>query len=176
MLPSQTELKALLDYDPNNGVLQWKPRPRSMFLSDRSWNSWNARYANKIAFTSVDRKGYRVGAIYDRTYRASRVIFKWMTGIDADQVDHEDGDTQNNRWKNLRDVTGQQNQMNMKRASNNTSGTTGVSWNSSKKKWEAKIKFNKQTIHLGRFDNIQDAIVARKRGETKYGFHANHGR
>lgn len=176
MLPPQSELKALLDYDPTTGTLQWRTRPRSMFLTDRSWSTWNSRYANQIAFTSVDRKGYNVGAIYDQNYRAPRVIFKWMTGIDADQVDHEDGNTQNNRWVNLRDVTGQQNQKNMKRASNNTSGFTGVSWNSQKERWEAKIKVNQRTIHIGRFRSKMDAVIARKRAEIDYGFHPNHGR
>ena len=99
-----------------------------------------------------------------------------MTGIDAHQVDHEDGNNQNDRWYNLRDVTNQQNQQNMKRASNNTSGTTGVSWNAAKNRWEAKIKSNAKTIHLGRYADINDAINARKQAEKQYGFHPNHGR
>jgi hypothetical protein len=147
-----------------------------MFSTDRAWNTWNARYAWKQAFTSTDRKGYHVGAIYDVNYRASRVIFKWMTGVDADQVDHENGDNQNNRWTNLRDVTGLQNQQNMKRAKNNTSGVTGVSWNSEKGKWDAVIRHKGKHINLGRFVKKQDAIDARKAAEKQYGFHPNHGR
>ena len=53
---------------------------------------------------------------------------------------------------------------------NNKSGITGVSWNSSRSKWEAKITFKQKTIHLGRFDNKRDAINARKKAEKKY-FH-----
>lgn len=176
MLPSQTELKQLLDYDQITGVLIWRARPRSMFPSDRAWNTWHSRYAWKPAFTATDRKGYHVGSIYDVNYRASRVIYKWMTGIDAHQVDHEDGNNQNDRWYNLRNVTNQQNQQNMKQASNNTSGTTGVSWNAAKNRWEAKIKSNGKTIHLGRYADINDAINARKQAEKQYGFHPNHGR
>lgn len=176
MLPSQSELQQLLDYDPLTGTLTWKSRPCSLFSDLRACSTWNSRYAGKAAFTATTAKGYRVGSINGKLYRASRVIYKMMTGIDPDQVDHEDGDNQNNRWANLREVTGQQNQMNMKRASNNKSGTTGVSWNSSKNKWEAKIKVNQKTIHLGRFDDLQHAITARKAGEVKHGFHPNHGR
>ena len=176
MLPSQNRLNDLLTYDSFTGKLHWRSRKLINFPDIRSFNTWNARYAGKEAFTATSAKGYHVGSIDGKLYRGSRVIYKMMTGIDANQIDHEDGNNQNNRWKNLRDVTGQQNQMNMKKASNNTSGTTGVSWNSSKKKWEAKIKSNQKTIHLGRFNDLQSAINARKIGEKKYGFHPNHGR
>ena len=175
-LPSQNRLNDLLSYDPHTGKLHWRSRRLSAFPNARACKTWNTRYAGKEAFTATTAKGYHVGSIDGKLYRASRIIFKMVTGIDADQVDHEDGNNQNNRFKNLRDVTGQQNQMNMKRASNNTSGTTGVCWSSSKKKWEAKIKVNQKTIHLGRFDDLQDAIDARKAAEVKYGFHPNHGR
>ncbi len=176
MLPSQSELQDLLDYDPATGILRWKPRRQSRFPSTRNQKSWNTRYAFKAAFTAIDRKGYNVGAIFNTNYRAPRVIWKLVYGGDPIQVDHEDGNTQNNRLKNLRNVTGIQNQRNMKRAINNTSGVTGVSWNNTKKRWEAKIKVNGSTIHLGRFASFNDAIIARKKGETQYGFHPNHGR
>jgi hypothetical protein len=176
MLPSQNELNNLLAYDQFTGKLHWRSRRLSAFPNARACSTWNSRYAGKEAFTATTAKGYYIGGINGKLYRKNRVIYKMMTGIDAIQVDHEDGNNQNDCWNNLRDVTGQQNQMNMKRASNNTSGTTGVSWNSSKKKWEAKIKVNQQTIHLGRFDDIQDAIAARKAAEAKHGFHPNHGR
>jgi hypothetical protein len=41
-------------------------------------------------------------------------------------VDHIDGNRQNNHWKNLRWVTNQQNQLNKKMQTNNTSGLIGV--------------------------------------------------
>lgn len=175
-LPSQETLKTLLDYDPLTGVLTWRDRPRELFPTDRAHKTWNARYAGKPAFTAVDRKGYLVGAINDINFRAARVIFKWVHDIDPIQVDHEDGDRQNNRLLNLRDVSGQQNQMNMKTPSNNTSGHIGVVWDASRSRWAARIKHQGKHIHLGRFIDMKDAIAARKAAEAKYGFHQNHGR
>ncbi len=175
-LPTQAELHDLLDYNPATGELTWKLRPRSLFTSDRIFKSWNTTFAGQRAFTAVDRKGYLVGALFNVNYRAARVIFKLVHGIDADQVDHEDGDRKNNRIHNLRNVSGQQNQMNMKRPSNNTSGHIGVAWDASKKKWMAYIKVDTKRIHLGRFDDIQDAVNARKQAEQQHGFHTNHGR
>lgn len=173
-LPSQAELLTLLEYDSITGKLYWKPRSLTLFKNQRSCSTWNSRYAGKEAFTAVDRKGYNVGAIHNINYRASRVIFKILYDIDADQVDHEDGNTQNNRPLNLRNVSSQDNQKNMKKPVNNTSGVVGVSWNVQKQKWDARIGHNSK--HLGRFDNFEDAVACRKEAEIAQGYHKNHGR
>lgn len=51
---------------------------------------------------------------------------------------------------------------------NNTSGVKGVSWNKRRKKWIARIDFQKQTIELGSYDNLAEAAEARKKAEDKY--------
>lgn len=51
---------------------------------------------------------------------------------------------------------------------NNTSGVKGVSWDKSKQKWLAQLKFKQKNIYLGRYSNKQDAINARKEAEEKY--------
>jgi len=45
--------------------------------------------------------------------------------------------------------------------STNASGFTGVSWNRAKGKWVASGYKHFKRIHLGYFDNIDDAINAR---------------
>jgi group I intron endonuclease len=42
------------------------------------------------------------------------------------------------------------------------SGYVGVHWSTKRNKWIANITLNKHTIHLGTFDNLNDAIEARK--------------
>ena len=175
-LPTRQELSQLLSYDPNTGKLTWKSRPRSMFSSDRACSTWNSRYAGKQAFTATTAKGYHVGAVNNKLYRANRIIFKMIHGYDPIQVDHEDGDNQNDRLSNLREVTGQQNQQNMRRSTSNTSGVTGVIWNAAKGKWDARITVNRKSIHLGRTTDFNEAVSLRKKAERHYGFHPNHGR
>lgn len=51
---------------------------------------------------------------------------------------------------------------------NNTSGVTGVSWNSKSSKWCARIGIHKKRITLGYYENKEDAIKARKEAEEKY--------
>lgn len=175
-LPSQQELQELFSYDPQTGLLHWKERSRSLFTNNKSHKTWNTRYANKEAFTALDAKGYRVGAIHDEVCRASRVIYKLVYGIDAIQIDHSDGIRTNNRISNLANVTGLQNQKNMKTPVNNTSGHIGVIWDASRNKWAARIKVNTKHINLGRYAEFNDAVAARKQAELDHGFHPNHGR
>ena len=58
--------------------------------------------------------------------------------------------------------------MNRKITNRNTSGVVGVVWDKNKKKWEAIIRINKKQIHLGLFDNFEDAVSTRKQAEEKY--------
>ena len=91
------------------------------------------------------------------------------------EIDHIDGDGTNNRLDNLREVSHKNNQKNMKRLSNNTTGCTGVVWLKYRKMWEARIYVGKKIIGLGSYKNFEDAVSARKRGEAEHGFHPNHG-
>lgn len=51
---------------------------------------------------------------------------------------------------------------------NNSSGVKGVSWNKSKNAWQAYIGLHGNRIHLGRYNNFDDAVKARKNAEEKY--------
>lgn len=50
----------------------------------------------------------------------------------------------------------------------NTSGITGVSYDKRRNKWTSSIIINKKYIYLGKFDNIEDAVVARLNAELEY--------
>ena len=50
-------------------------------------------------------------------------------------------------------------------ARNNTSGVRGVCWHNRLQRWQARITFKGQTIHLGYFRTIDDAAKARARAE-----------
>lgn len=51
---------------------------------------------------------------------------------------------------------------------NNTSGVTGVSFDSKRKKWIAQITFQRKNHLIGRFDNKDDAVRARLEAEEQY--------
>lgn len=82
--------------------------------------------------------------------------------------DHIDRNELNNRKHNLRVCTQQENCRNRSLMSNNTSGITGVSWNTQANKWRAYIKTSEDNIYLGSFSDKNDAIIARLKAEQTY--------
>ena len=89
------------------------------------------------------------------------------------QVDHIDHNRSNNVWLNLRNVASRDNQMNM---TNRVSklGNQGVRQLKSGK-YHAYIMANRKQLTLGSYEELSDAVKARKEAELKYGFHVNHG-
>lgn len=75
-------------------------------------------------------------------------------------VDHVDTDGLNNRRKNIRQVTFQQNGMNRRGKRNSVSQVKGVCWKGDRKKWRARITLNGKEIHLGFFERLEDAAQA----------------
>ena len=70
------------------------------------------------------------------------------------------------------------NSMNAARPSHNTSGHIGVSFEKRRKRWEAHIGVpgTGRKKRLGYFDEIEEAVAARKAAERQFGYHKNHGR
>tara|TARA_Y100000310_G_scaffold301556_1_gene338130 strand:- start:62 stop:643 length:582 start_codon:yes stop_codon:yes gene_type:complete len=77
-------------------------------------------------------------------------------------TDHINGDSMDNRKKNLRVCTSAENQANRGKNKNNTSGFKGVcrSLRSSKEKWIAKIKYQRKTHTIGCFGTREEAAMA----------------
>jgi len=93
-LPHQDQLRQLLDYDPDTGLLFWRSRENSMFEPGR-WSReaaaacWNGTFAGKEAFPQRSSSGYKRGCLLGRTVMAHRVAWKWWTGNDpAHVIDH----------------------------------------------------------------------------------------
>lgn len=84
-------------------------------------------------------------------------------------IDHINQNKLDNRKCNLRLVNKSLNYFNSKLPKNNKSGTRGVSWSNSAKKWLSRIEFNGKIIHLGLFIDIENAIDERKKFEEKVG-------
>ena len=64
-----------------------------------------------------------------------------------------------NRKSNLRICNYKENSFNKSIRVDNTLGIPGVSFHKINKKWRAKIKYNNITIHLGYFEDINEAIT-----------------
>lgn len=82
-------------------------------------------------------------------------------------VDHIKHERYDNRKSMLRVTTCRNNTRNELLAKNNKSGKTGVCWEEESKKWHSYIWVGK-CIHIGRFENLEDAIDARIEAENEY--------
>ncbi|MGR3525067.1 MAG: HNH endonuclease signature motif containing protein [Paracoccaceae bacterium] len=177
-LPCPTVLRQLLRYEPETGKLFWKPRARIWFKSERAFAIWNARYPGTPALSSIDRNGYGIGAILkDRHARSHVVAWAITTGsYPKGHIDHINGVRDDNRIENLRDVSRTENQRNLRMNRNNKSGQMGVYWLERCSRWWAFISSGNARISLGYYENLDDAISARKSAEIDLGYHPNHGR
>jgi hypothetical protein len=121
----------------------------------------------RVGCISTDRSGYQRHLIRvdRRLYKASRLAWLWMTGEwPQGEVDHENRDSLDNRWENLRDATHSQNQLNRKAThkgyKNNVSGINGVYRHSNGNRWVAELRGR----YLGCFGTKAEAAAAVRAG------------
>ena len=131
----QDLLKELFDYD--DGKLIYKVS-RGTCKKGTVAGSVNSKYSK----VKINRKMYVL----------HRLIYVYHNGSikDDNVIDHIDGDTQNNRIDNLRQISQVHNIW-------NTIKTKGYCWSAKAKKWEARITTNGKRVFLGAFASEQDA-------------------
>lgn len=101
----------------------------------------------------------------------SRYLLYYPENMD---VDHINCNRLDNRLKNLRFVTPEQNSRNKKSRKNTTSKYKGVSYNKINKNWRSILNFNKKTIQCGSFKTEKEAALAYD--EKARQFHGEYGR
>jgi hypothetical protein len=156
-----------LSYNPETGILTWKK------------DNLRVKAGSVAGFVHTGRgaKKYVVIKIKGKAYKAHRLAWLLTYGdLPPDQIDHENGDSCDNRIANLRSVNCTDNQRNARLREDNKSGACGVCFNKEKGKWTAQIRIGGKQKHLGGFVEFRDAVSARKKAEKLYGYHENHGR
>jgi len=151
----------LLDYDPDTGELTWRVRGLEHCLSVGVQKVFNSKSAGKVAGT-LNSAGYIVIGLYQKKYYAHRLIWFMENEYWPTEIDHKNRIKHDNRWKNLREVTFSENQLNKGMHPSNTSGHKGVSV--CRGGWEARFR-GKQ---IGIYETIEGAIVARHIAETQH--------
>lgn len=109
------------------------------------------------------------GIIYDPKWESFEKFWEDMSQGYADHLELDRVDSNGNYCKqNCRWADSNLQAFNTRKRKDNTSGCIGVSWNKKGKVWEAYISKNKIRIPLGKFDDLQKAILTRKEAELKY--------
>lgn len=114
---------------------------------------------------SIGSHGYLQGALDGKMCLMHRIITNCPSNKQVDHINHNKLD---NRLCNLRVGSASHNQMNEQLSINNTSGCTGVSFNRQRQKWQAYLHLHKKKLSLGYYNQLSDAINARKEAEEKY--------
>ena len=153
---TQSYLKEIFDYREDGNLIWKKP------IGKRSKHGEVAGHLKKS-------NGYICVGIKTKTYYAHRLVWFWHYGfLPNKDTDHINGIRTDNRVENLREATRSQNNMNKAKLVTNKSGIHGVHFSKAASKWTSQIKINGKTIHLGLFENINEAAEARKKAELEH--------
>lgn len=128
-----------------------------------SYGSWYANAGKKTVYACV-KKQINCKRV---TYYMHRIVMGVPDNLVVDHINHNGCD---NRKENLRICTHRENTMNITMSSTNKSGVRGVSYSKTANKWHSIIKVCGERIHLGWWNNFEDAVLARREAEKKYGY------
>ena len=148
-------LISFMDYNQFTGIFTWREKPR--------------RKAMSLTAGSVDPYGYRRICIKQTIYKAHRLAWfyhykKWPTK----QIDHINGNKDDNRISNLRESNFSMNQANSKRRVNNKCGYKGVYLHKLSGLYMARVMINQKSILLGYFKTAKEAHQAYVLGAKKH--------
>ena len=126
--------KDLLYYDPSSkSCLRWKEEKRS----GRNYSIIHVEKDSEAGNLVFDKNGnplYIDIRIGKTTFKAQRIVWLLHDNLlnENEVIDHLDGNPHNNLISNLQSKSYAENSRNRKKASNNTTGYTGICWNKTK--------------------------------------------
>ena len=122
-------------------------------------------------YEKCEKLGYKITVykkIKDTTYYAKikgLSLHRFIMNCPKDKIiDHKNHNGLDNRKCNLRICTYKENNRNRI----TKSGHTGVYWNKKMNKWKAELEINHKSHFGGYFNDINEAIQARKKLEQKF--------
>jgi len=138
---------------------------RDLFHYDETTGTFTRRVrtSNRINVGDVAGNlmatGYVRFCVNGRAYTAHRLAWLYVHGRWPDgEIDHINGQRDDNRIANLREVSRGQNMQNLRSARLcNKAGLLGVSWDERNKKWRADIRVSGTRKNLGRYATPQEA-------------------
>jgi hypothetical protein len=120
-----------------------------------------------LRWFSAGKPGYNDYAYRKDIGKLHRHILGIKKG-DERRIDHINRNRFDNRLSNLRIATQIKNMQNHGLFSSNSSGYNGVHFSKDKQKFQVYICYNYKQIHVGFFNTLNEAMVARQEAEKIY--------
>ena len=146
--PTVERVRELFSYNPETGSITWAMR------------KCGTKFGSEAG---TEHKGYRRVKIDSKLILAHRLAWAIHYGRwPPEQIDHINQNRSDNRISNLREARHSDNMVN-RAYPKGASGVTGVSKH--KLGWQATIRVNGRSVHLGLFKTIEEAAAARAASE-----------
>ena len=184
LLEMQNNVKAIVRKYENNliklNLEVWKSIDSYDHYVVSSFGKVKNKKTGRILKAGDNGRGYLMVVLCEDGVRKSCKIHRLVANAfienpnNKECVDHIDNNRTNNHISNLRWATNKENQQNSNMRKDNTSGIKGIYFNKGRKKWRAQIKIDGIRIHIGYFDNLEDAKLARvNRANEAFGIYTN---
>lgn len=164
-----SNLAVVKDFESVTDVLRYEPDTGKLF--------WTVAPSRKVKIGSEAgcecRTNKLIQVLYrGKQYRVHRIAWEIYYGAPPDgEIDHINGNPADNRITNLRCVSHDENQKNLKVSKRSRTGVPGVRPTKSGK-WQVTV----QNKWVGTFDDFETAVQMRQMMEDLEGFHPNHGK
>ena len=147
---SAEQVRALFTYDQQEGLLRWR-YPAGM----------GGRFPAGSEAGFIHPEGYRYVRVNGRHYRASRLIWLYVTGSwPQHQIDHINLNPGDDRWENLRDATQSQNKRNNRLRKDSSIGYKCVVYDRARDKYRWQVVVDGKRRKSGkRFDTAAEAFA-----------------
>lgn len=156
-----------LSYYKSSGMLSWKGKSRNSGKPAGYYRINDSGITYLIVGIGYKGKVYKIFG--------HRLAWLIVTGVWPDEIDHINGDGQDNKWDNLSNGNRTDNNKNHKRQINNSSGVPGVSFVTSTGKWRVFGNKEGKQVHLKSTGDFFEACCTRKSLEVYNGYSVRHG-
>jgi Recombination endonuclease VII/HNH endonuclease len=151
------QVRKALDLDPATGILVWAiPQSNRIKVGDRAG--------------VIGKNGRRYISVHSEKLMAHRLVWAHYYGVwPRGDVKQKDGNFDNCAIENLVEQTRQETASNRRVNAKSKSGHAGVTWDSSRERWQVHITRDYKQVGVGSYDRLEDAIEARREAMTAGG-------
>lgn len=155
---TQERLKELLEYNPDTGDFVRKTTYVRVRAGDKAGG--------------LNQRGYIEIRVLGKKYLAHRLAWLYVNGVFPEMdIDHINGNTQDNRISNLRLITISGNNQNRRRSRKDSSSEylgISIKHQKDKTKWQVRIQIEGVRFYLGLFNTEEEAYEVYLENKRKY--------